>query len=529
VRLSRLLCAASLAVLAAVPVVAGSASAASTSTPDGTTVIGTVQVLAVDAAGGHDRHGEVHEDELVTRTVVAVGDRLVPVPARHAAGLTSGDTVGLALGAAPAGAPGTSAPVLSVTELPRRAARADGGVLGRHTLTVLPVHWGRPDTATTASLGALARETAGYWSEQSAGRIRIAPSVRGWARIADPGSCDPDALYTSALAAHRVAAPTSRLQHVLVYFPRRADCSWAGLGSIRGSLMWSNGWQLADVVAHEFGHNLGLGHAGTATCTGPRGRVPLSAGCTISEYADGADVMGSATRMRSGNLNAALADHLGLARAVTASTTERTVVDVAPLARTDAVRAVRVAVPAGTVVISLRPATGRDVRRPAWAGVQVHLRTTASTPRTRLLDMQPWNATAFGSPALPANAVWVVPGGGVSVRVTRLSTASARVEVVPVAGDRTAPTPPVLSPGTRTGTLSGGGVVGWSAARDTGTGVAAYRVLLDGAPLAHLPPTARSMRLPALAAGRHVLRVVAVDAAGNTSAAGPGAYVHGSP
>jgi len=533
VRLPRLLCAASLAVLATVPVVAGSAGTASAGAGTGVTVTGTVDVLAVDtagAAGAHDRHDDDHGDELVTRTVVAVGNRLVPLPAHLSGGLTSGDTVSLVLDAAPAGAPATAAPVLSVTELPRRVARADAGVVGRHTLTVLPVHWGGPDTATVTSLGALARETAGYWSEQSGGRIQVATSVRGWARIADPGSCDSDALYTSALAAHRIAAPASRLHHVLVYFPRRADCKWAGLGSIRGSLMWSNGWQLADVVAHEFGHNLGLGHAGTATCTGPRGRVSLSAGCTVAEYADGADVMGSATRMRSGNLNAALADHLGLARAVTASTTERTVVDVAPLAQTSAVRAVRVAVPGGTVVISLRPATGRDVRRPAWAGVQVHLRTATSTPRSRLLDMQPWGSAAFRSPALPVNAVWAVPGGGVSVRVTRLSTASARVEVVPVAGDRTPPTPPVLTPGTLTGTLSGGGVVGWSTARDAGTGVAGYRVLLDGVPLAHLAPTARSMRLPALPAGRHVLRVLAVDAAGNASSAtSPGAYVYGSP
>lgn len=529
-RLPRLLCAASLAVLAAVPVVAGPVGAASAGTGGTETVTGTVDVLAVDTADAHDEHAGEDDERLVTRTVVASGNRLVSLPTHLTTGLTSGDRVVVTLGAARAGAPASSAPVLAVTELPGRVARAETGILGRHTLTVLPVHWGKPDGATVASLGALARETAGYWSEQSAGRIRVLSSVRGWARIADPRSCDSDALYTSALAAHRVAAPTSRLQHVLIYFPRRADCKWAGLGSIRGSLMWSNGWQLADVVAHEFGHNLGLGHAGTATCTGPRGRVSLSPGCAVAEYADGADVMGSASRMRSGNLNAALADHLGLARAVTASTTQRTVVDVAPLAQTSAVRAVRVAVPGGTVLLSLRPATGRDVRRPTWAGVQVHLRTATSPPRSRLLDMQPWNSAAFGSPALPLNAVWAVPGGGVSVRVTRLSTASARIEVVPVAGDRTAPSPPVLSPGTRTGTLSGGAVVGWSAARDAGTGVAAYRVLLDGVPLAHLGATARSMRLPALPAGRHVLRVLAVDGAGNTSSArSPGAYVYGSP
>lgn len=312
------------------------------------------------------------------------------------------------------------------------------GALGTHTLTVLPVHWAGTDGTTTATLRNLATSTAQYWSEQSAGRIAVQTQVREWAAIADPGSCDPNVIFSRALAAHGVAAPTAG-QHVLVYFPARSDCGgWAGLASIGGGYVWVNGAPNADVFAHEFGHNLGLGHADKATCYSGGYRIalanPLSSACTLNVYGDRADVMGIATSSATGNLNTALADYLGLATVSRASANAVTTVDLAPLASTTALRSVSIQLSStDSIYVDFRPATGRDVRMPAWAGVQVHYRTLNATygyPTTYLLDMKAPSTATFSSVALPVGAAWAVPNTNLVVSVASVGS-TARVSVGP--------------------------------------------------------------------------------------------------
>ncbi len=285
---------------------------------------------------------------------------------------------------------GDAAEVVAITPLAAStlATSAASSVLGTHTLTVLPVYWSGTDGASAQSLAGLAAATAQYWSEQSAGAIVVQPQVRDWVQIAAPSasSCDESVLYSRALAAHGVATPSGD-DHVLVYFPRRSTCAWAGLGSLSGSRIWVNGEQNADVFAHEFGHNLGLGHAGTLTCppAGPRVSLslPATSTCSVDAYGDRADVMGIAMSSATGNLNTALADYLGLASVVRPSAGSTATVELAPVASTTAVRSVALDVAGGTVYVDFRPSAGRDVRMPGWAGVQVHLRTLDPSGATR--------------------------------------------------------------------------------------------------------------------------------------------------
>jgi hypothetical protein len=517
-------------------------AAQATTSTTATTLTGTVDVVVVDSPRGEQgavngRLVQIGEQSpsLVTTTMVSAGGRTLAVPPALAVGLRSGQRVEVTVRSAPpvtrrALSTASSAGPFDRQVIAVRPARqlimAQSGqhpAAGRHTLTVLPVYWTTADGETLASLTALANRTAGYWAAQSGGRIAITAVVKGWRKIADPGTCDAAALFDRALAAHARANPTAPTDHVLVYFPNRPDCGgWAGLGSVSGSRIWVNGYALPDVAAHEFGHNLGLGHANKATCTSGSQRVALSSSCTVEPYQDSSDVMGYATWSASGSLNTALADQLGLARTVTAGADSPATVDLAPLTDVSAVRAVKVDVGTGWVYVDYRPAVAPDLRRPEWAGVQVHYLPNGSYPESQLLDLQPWQASAFQSTSMPAHSVWRVPGSPVAISVGQVGS-SARVRVFSTAADTHAPTAPVVS-ASRTGTSTVS--ASWTASTDTGSGLAGYRVWVDGALLRHEAPsaTAATLTVPATAAS---LRVEAVDAAGNATSSGAVALSRG--
>jgi subtilisin family serine protease len=83
--------------------------------------------------------------------------------------------------------------------------------------------------------------------------------------------------------------------------------------------------------------------------------------------------------------------------------------------------------------------------------------------------------------------------------------------------DRTAPTSPPLSSPIDEAEIPGPEVeLSWGAAQDAASGVASYKVVVDGVAVAHTPATVRSFRV-SLAKGAHIWQVVAVDAAGNQS------------
>lgn len=401
--------------------------------------------LAADAADEYQAELDVQTGVEVGGTLVELPAGLGPLPGR------TGDPVELTVAVdepapvreilaelvAPDAIPTTTEIVSAVSSPSAAAATTDhaAAVTGTHVLTVLPVQWGGTDGQTQASLTALADTAGQYWSEQSGGRLQFGLDVRDWAQITDPGSCDAMALMAAAKAAHGVTTLAPG-QHVVVYFPERSDCSWAGYASIGGSSIWLNGVVLADVLAHELGHNLGLGHANTVRCVTATGAVPLLVpfgSCQTTEYGDWADVMGIGMALTTGNLNTALADHLGWVVSSQPPLGATTTVTLAPLATTTALRAVRIPVSGGTLYVDYRPATGRDVRMPGWAGVQVHLQTVHPLygyPTSYLVDMSAADAPTFTAPSLDVGQVWSVPGADQAVTLAAEGV-TARVTVAP--------------------------------------------------------------------------------------------------
>ncbi len=129
-------------------------------------------------------------------------------------------------------------------------------------------------------------------------RRRSSATCSGWYTLPTTNElCDPNGFTTMANAAARAAGVnlSQYTQYQYVIGPG-APCGWAGLAYVPGTTSWVNGTIGLRVIAHEYGHNLGVHHASSLDCRNQNGqRVALSVNnlCGASEYGDPYDVMGT--------------------------------------------------------------------------------------------------------------------------------------------------------------------------------------------------------------------------------------------
>jgi M6 family metalloprotease-like protein len=141
---------------------------------------------------------------------------------------------------------------------------------------------------------------SGYLQEASYGQTSLTGAVYGWYIIAvSSTTCDTNQIATDANNAASAAGANLAAYTRFVYvFPYNSVCGWAGVATIGGnpSQSWVNGGGTSTntldlgIFAHEMGHNLGLYHSHGLDCD----PVTLSGQCTLWEYMDSMDVMGSA-------------------------------------------------------------------------------------------------------------------------------------------------------------------------------------------------------------------------------------------
>jgi hypothetical protein len=292
------------------------------------------------------------------------------------------------------------------------------------SVLVILADWTKPDGTTPKSAtNVVGKQTATWYAEVSHERLKLSAHVTSWLRVKAPKGCDFTTIGNEAQsAASRAGYKPARYTNIMIYFPYLASCGWAGLGYEPGTLTYINGDMSLDVVAHELGHNLGLSHANTVTCTGAQ----LVSSCTNDEYGNPFDVMGDSG---DGSFDALQQDQLGWLPGGPLVVKKTMKVTLHPLESSDGEQAIEVVPNKSTYgdlyYLEYRRAVGADA---GYApnqldGVMINVSQMWDYDyfddfgATWLLQLGP-----KGAYALPAGSSWTAPEG---ITITVDSTAAS--------------------------------------------------------------------------------------------------------
>lgn len=151
-------------------------------------------------------------------------------------------------------------------------------------------------------------EVNDFYQQNSYGKTWLAGQVVGWYTLPLSNQvCNYPSVQAEAdKMAEANGVSLSEYQRV-IYIMTQSGCGGGGsatTGKTFPSRAYIDGTLSAKIIAHEFGHNLGLSHAKALDC----GDETIGSGCSMIEYGDSYDVMGDPDM---GYINAYYKERLG--------------------------------------------------------------------------------------------------------------------------------------------------------------------------------------------------------------------------
>ncbi len=381
-----------------------------------------------------------------------------------------------------------------------------------------------PPQESRSEVFTAANSVNAFYQEESYGAIsltgKLSPDgdVFGWFQLNSPTAGCPYGTWKDDADAAAAAAGINLTgyQHLVYSFPWQSSCSW--LGNAGGDWAMINGNLFgvrAQVTIHELGHNLGLLHAGSWTCTVGGVRVQISDTCTISEYGDPFDAMGNLGTRHNNGWNLAKLGIIGSGNVETVDATGAYSMRSAlqPTAEPTVLRIPRTRAVNGNVsswyYLEVRKRGGvfENVTDASTTGVSIRATAAGASPETLLLDANPATSTFQDAPLGVGQAF---DGGPVQITTLAAAGGSATVSVELDEEPPTAPTDLTATAGFEEVQLQ------WGASTDD-FGVDRYVVFRDGVEIG-ASADASFLDSP-VSVGEHEYVVYAEDVTGNRSAA----------